>query len=196
MRKRILHLITTLNVGGAEMHLLLLVKSLVETGDYDITVEFFKKFPESCSLVTDFESLRAEIVDLKMWSRFDISALMRLYQLIKNGNFQILHTHLFRSDIFGLIIETGVLGMFMLIFAEICVFISIIKLRKNSSKVAKSFFPYALAMHLALIIVASNYIYPTHLWIWFIWTLPISASVFLPHYEFNLNTSRAFYMGN
>jgi glycosyltransferase involved in cell wall biosynthesis len=103
MKTKLLHLITTCNVGGAEMHLLSLVKGLMQTERFDITVAFFKgKVQDSRSLVSDFESLGVKVVDLNMKSRFDLSALWRLYRLMRAEQFDLLHTHLFRADLFGL----------------------------------------------------------------------------------------------
>lgn len=102
MQTKILYLITTFSVGGAEMHLLSLVKGLPKD-KYDITVAFLKEeAQEARSLVPDFKALGVKVVDLKMKSRFDIVTLLRLYRLMRKGKFQILHTHLFRADLFGL----------------------------------------------------------------------------------------------
>ena len=101
MRKKLLHLITTCNVGGAEMHLFSLVKRQSK-GKYDITVAFFREVREARSLVPDFRALGVRVFDLKMKNRFDFSALCRLYRFIKREKFHILHTHLFRADLFGL----------------------------------------------------------------------------------------------
>ena len=85
------------------MHLLSLVQELVKTNKYSITVAFFKEeAQEARSLVPDFRALGVRVVDLNMKSRFDVFALLRLYLLMRQEQFGILHTHLFRADLFGL----------------------------------------------------------------------------------------------
>lgn len=99
---KLLHLITTFSVGGAEMHLLSLIRGLLATGDYHITVAFFKEAAEEArSLVPDFRALGIEVVDLRMRARMDIFALIRLYKLLRITKPDIVHTHLFRADLFG-----------------------------------------------------------------------------------------------
>ena len=84
------------------MHLLSLVKGQLKD-KYEITVAFFKEeAQEARSLVPDFKALRVRVIDLKMGNRFDFTALSRLYHLMKREKFHILHTHLFRADLFGL----------------------------------------------------------------------------------------------
>lgn len=100
-RIKLLHLITTFSVGGAEMHLLSLVENMPKDG-FDITVAFFKEeAQEARSLVPDFQALGVNVVDLSMANRWNCSALWRLYRLMKKERFDILHTHLIRADLIG-----------------------------------------------------------------------------------------------
>ncbi len=98
---KILYLITTFSVGGAEMHLLSLVSGL-DKEKYNIVVAFLKEEAgEARSLVRDFSVLGVKIVDLKMVSLFNIGGLWRLAKLIRKERPDILHTHLYRSDLAG-----------------------------------------------------------------------------------------------
>ena len=67
--------------------------------------------------------------------------------------------------------------MIVLLIAQLCVLISIAKLSRSPSAVARSFFPYALALDIALIPIGLKYNYPFNLWLWFVMTLPVVASV-------------------
>jgi hypothetical protein len=66
-RLRLMQLINTFSVGGAERHLFDLVRHLPKD-QFDITVAFFKEEAEEArSLVVDFRSLGVEVVDLSDW---------------------------------------------------------------------------------------------------------------------------------
>lgn len=83
------------------MHLLSLVQNMPKEG-FDITVAFFKEeAQEARSLVPDFQALGVKVLNLDMAHWGDISALRRLYHLLKQNTFDIIHTHLFRADVFG-----------------------------------------------------------------------------------------------
>lgn len=103
-KTHILHLINTFSVGGAENHLLSLVRGLSRE-KYDITVAFFKEeAQEARSLVPDFQALGVPVVDLQMSGPIDPAALVRLAALLRRERFDILHTHLFRADVLGAVI--------------------------------------------------------------------------------------------
>lgn len=73
-------------------------------------------------------------------------------------------------------IEGGIPSLIMLIIAELCVLISITKLRRSPLRVARLFFPYAIGLHIALLLSVASYPNSTRLWLWFIMTLPVVAS--------------------
>ena len=98
---RVLHLINTFSVGGVEMHLLSLVQRLPRDR-YDVTVAYFREeAQEARSLVPDFQRLGVPVVDLGMPHWRDVWALARLRKVLKRGRFHLVHTHLFRADVFG-----------------------------------------------------------------------------------------------
>ncbi|MEU6772681.1 glycosyltransferase [Streptomyces sp. NPDC046759] len=89
-----LHVITGLGVGGAEQQLRLLLRHL----------------PVRCDVVTlanpgpVAEGLRADgvrVTDLGMSGNRDLSALPRLTGLIRDGGYDVVHTHLYRACLYG-----------------------------------------------------------------------------------------------
>ncbi|MFD9566639.1 glycosyltransferase [Streptomyces sp. NPDC059994] len=91
---RVLHVITGLGVGGAEQQLRLLVR----------------KLPVSCEVVTltnpgaVAEGLAADGVNVRhlgMTGNRDLSALPRLTRLIRQGRYDLVHTHLYRACLYG-----------------------------------------------------------------------------------------------
>ncbi|MFJ3298150.1 glycosyltransferase [Streptomyces bacillaris] len=91
---RALHIITGLGVGGAEQQLRLLLRHL----------------PVECEVVTltnpgpVADGLRADgvrVVHLGMRGNRDLSAVGRLTRLIRDGRYDLVHTHLYRACVYG-----------------------------------------------------------------------------------------------
>ncbi|MFE7535585.1 glycosyltransferase [Streptomyces rhizosphaericola] len=91
---RALHIITGLGVGGAEQQLRLLLRHL----------------PVECDVVTltnpgpVADGLRADgvrVVHLGMRGNRDLSAVGRLTRLIRDGHYDLVHTHLYRACVYG-----------------------------------------------------------------------------------------------
>jgi len=98
---RILHLITTLSVGGAEVHLLELLSGL-SRAKYHLELAFFKEeAQEARSLLPDFRNLGLAVHDLGGTSRLSGAAFFRLVGLLRRGRFDLVHSHLFRADLYG-----------------------------------------------------------------------------------------------
>jgi len=101
MQQRILHLITTMSVGGAEVHLRELLAGL-SRAKYHLEVAFFKEeAQEARPLRGDFEALGLRVHDLGGVGRVNPLAWGRLVRLISQGRFDLMHTHLFRADLYG-----------------------------------------------------------------------------------------------
>lgn len=92
---RILHVITTLDVGGAEMHLLAQVRGQHERG-HSVHVAYLKGHG---TLVPDFEEAGAERV-FHLGST--LAAPFRLAAAL--GGFDIVHTHLLKADMLGALV--------------------------------------------------------------------------------------------
>jgi glycosyltransferase involved in cell wall biosynthesis len=95
-KTRVLQLIDGLNIGGAEMILLELVKGLRKRG-FDVAVGYSTPGPLAERLV----SSGVETVRLPRLARVDPLLFMNTYRLIKDFHPQIVHTHLFKSDFHG-----------------------------------------------------------------------------------------------
>jgi glycosyltransferase involved in cell wall biosynthesis len=96
---KILHIITGIDVGGAENHLLSLVKGL-DRCRYDIAVAYLKGNGE---LKEEFKKIGISPIYIGLRFNYDITALWRLYRLIRKNKYDIVHTHLFHADIYGVL---------------------------------------------------------------------------------------------
>jgi len=94
---RVLQLITSLDRGGAENHLL----ALLTHADHEaFEIETAVLCGEG-ELVGVFRAAGIPVHLLNARSRFDPWALARLVGLLREGRFDILHSHLFRADIYA-----------------------------------------------------------------------------------------------
>lgn len=95
-KTRVLQLIDGLNIGGAEMILLELVKGLRERG-FDVAVGYSTPGPLAERLLAD----GVDVVQLPRLARVDPLLFINTYRLVKDFRPQIVHTHLFKSDFHG-----------------------------------------------------------------------------------------------
>lgn len=101
MKTKILHVITTISIGGAEIHLRELLAGL-SRDKYQLELAFFKEEDlEARSLVPDFEDLGITVHDLGGEGRLSPGALIRLRRLIRQGGYGLVHSHLFRADLYA-----------------------------------------------------------------------------------------------
>jgi glycosyltransferase involved in cell wall biosynthesis len=96
-RIRVLQLITSLDRGGAENHLLALLTH-ADRSAFEFEVAVLRGEGE---LVDVFRQADIAVHLLGARSRVDPFALQRLTSLLRDGRFDILHSHLFRADIFA-----------------------------------------------------------------------------------------------
>jgi glycosyltransferase involved in cell wall biosynthesis len=94
---KILHVITSTQVGGAEKHLLALAKGLHKDG-WDCTVAYLKGRPD---LNVDYLAAGIPVhpLDLKPW--LDAGTLGRLMRLIRQERPDIVHAHLFPAEVYA-----------------------------------------------------------------------------------------------
>jgi len=91
---KVLHVITGLNVGGAELQL----RSILQNTRHDAdVVTLYNPGPVADMIRADGRSVR----DLGMTSNTQLWALARLYRLIREGRYHAVHAHLYRSQIYG-----------------------------------------------------------------------------------------------
>src|SRR5580704_11954974 len=91
---KVLHVITGLDVGGAEIQLAMILKYTRHDSD---VVTLYNPGPVA-------EQVRAagtRVRDLGMRSNVEMSALLRLRKLIAEGGYDVVHTHLYRTQIYG-----------------------------------------------------------------------------------------------
>jgi len=91
---KVLHVITGLNVGGAELQL----RSILQHTRHESEVVAMY----NAGAVADM--IRADggrVRDLGMKRNTQISALLRLRRLICEGGYDVVHAHLYRSQIYG-----------------------------------------------------------------------------------------------
>jgi glycosyltransferase involved in cell wall biosynthesis len=100
---KVLHLINTLSVGGAELHLLTLCRYLKRHG-VDVVVACLREHIRgSRSLRADFEQTGIRVVDLRADSRYDLRFPLRVAHLLSREQPDLMHTHLPRADFAGAI---------------------------------------------------------------------------------------------
>jgi glycosyltransferase involved in cell wall biosynthesis len=91
---KVLHVITGLNVGGAELQL----RSILQHTRHDADViTLYNPGPVAEMIRADGTLVR----DLGMTRNTEVSALARLYRLIRDGGYDVVHSHLYRSQIYG-----------------------------------------------------------------------------------------------
>jgi glycosyltransferase involved in cell wall biosynthesis len=95
---RILHVITSLDVGGAQKHLFSLASGLNRRG-HTADVAFFK----NPTLEGEFRKAGIELFDLGAAGGVSPLLLGRLVRLLSGGRYQIVHTHLLKADAYGVI---------------------------------------------------------------------------------------------
>jgi glycosyltransferase involved in cell wall biosynthesis len=91
---KVLHVITGLDAGGAEIQLALILK--YTRHDTDV-VTLYNPGPVADLIRTGGTSVR----DIGMRRNTELSALLRLRSLIAEGRYDVVHTHLFRTQIYG-----------------------------------------------------------------------------------------------
>ncbi len=98
----VVHLCTELSVGGAENHLRMLLSDMSKDKRYRPQIVAFRDAKGSMkSLRSDFERQGIPIHILGQNHGWDLRGVWRLAALLTRLKPTILHTHLFRGDVFG-----------------------------------------------------------------------------------------------
>ena len=94
MTMKVLHMITGLGVGGAELQL----RSILQHTRHDAeVVTLYNPGPVADMIRADGRRVRS----LGMTSNTQISALNALRRLIADGGYDVVHAHLYRSQVYG-----------------------------------------------------------------------------------------------
>lgn len=91
---KVLHVITGLGVGGAELQLRAILQQTRHDAD---VVTLYNPGPVADMIRGDGGGVRT----LGMRSNTQLSALMRLRRIIRAGRYDVVHTHLYRSQVYG-----------------------------------------------------------------------------------------------
>ena len=91
---KVLHVITGLDAGGAEIQLALILK--YTRHDTDV-VTLYNPGPVADLIRSGGTSVR----DIGMRRNTELSALLRLRSLIAEGRYDVVHTHLYRTQVYG-----------------------------------------------------------------------------------------------
>jgi len=97
---KILHLITTIERGGAEKQLLLLAKLQVMQGD-SVVVAPLRDEP---SLLREYENDGVSVYS-KLLNKYVLIQVLKLFLLVKKENFDVVHAHLPRAELIGAILS-------------------------------------------------------------------------------------------
>jgi len=91
---KVLHLITGLGVGGAELQL----RSILQHTRHDADViTLYNPGPVADMIRSDGREVR----NLGMTRNTELGALLRLHRMIREGGYDVVHAHLYRSQIYG-----------------------------------------------------------------------------------------------
>jgi glycosyltransferase involved in cell wall biosynthesis len=91
---KVLHVITGLGVGGAELQLRAVLQQTRHDAD---VVTLYNAGPVADMIRADGTAVRT----LDMRRNTQLSALLRLRRIIRAGRYDVVHTHLYRSQIYG-----------------------------------------------------------------------------------------------
>ncbi len=94
---RVLHVITSLDRGGAENYLLTLL-SHADRARFDMEVAVLRGDGE---LVPEFQKRGIAVHLLRARHQLDLGALGQLTKLLRDGQFDVVHSHLFRADFYA-----------------------------------------------------------------------------------------------
>jgi glycosyltransferase involved in cell wall biosynthesis len=91
---KVLHVITGLDAGGAELQLAMILRHTRHESD---VVTLYNPGP----VAEQIEAQGTTVRDIGMQSNTELPALLRLRKLIKDGCYDVVHTHLYRTQIYA-----------------------------------------------------------------------------------------------
>ncbi|SDF64548.1 Glycosyltransferase involved in cell wall bisynthesis [Blastococcus aurantiacus] len=91
---KVLHVITGLAAGGAEVQLRLLLQHTRH--DADVVALY-----NAGSVAEQLRADGVRVTDLGMRSNTQVGAVLRLARLVRRGRYDVVHTHLFRAGLYG-----------------------------------------------------------------------------------------------
>jgi glycosyltransferase involved in cell wall biosynthesis len=100
---RVLQFISPAGFYGAEMWILALAKSLDPSQVYCSLAVTEESVEQDLTLFDRYLKLKLGAHRIRMNGRFDFRSIAKLWALMKDGQFDILHTHGYKSDLLGLV---------------------------------------------------------------------------------------------
>jgi glycosyltransferase involved in cell wall biosynthesis len=91
---KVLHVITGLDAGGAELQLAMILRHTRHESD---VVTLYNPGP----VAEQIEAQGTTVRNIGMQSNTELPALLRLRKLIKDGQYDVVHTHLYRTQIYA-----------------------------------------------------------------------------------------------
>jgi glycosyltransferase involved in cell wall biosynthesis len=91
---KVLHVITGLDAGGAELQLAMILRRTRHESD---VVTLYNPGPVADQIRSEGTSVR----DLGMQRNTELRALLKLRRIIRDGRYDVVHTHLYRSQIYA-----------------------------------------------------------------------------------------------
>jgi glycosyltransferase involved in cell wall biosynthesis len=91
---KVLHVITGLDAGGAETQLAMLLRHTRNQSD---VITLYNPGPIADRIRDQGTSVR----DLGMGRNTELRALLRLYRIIRDGQYDVVHTHLYRAQVYA-----------------------------------------------------------------------------------------------
>lgn len=103
---KIIHIISNLSLGGAQILLFDILNTLKSINKYDLYVITF----DSGEFIEKFQDAGIKVIDLKEKGLFNLRIYFKLKRILKEINADIVHTHLNKADFYGRIAakQTGV----------------------------------------------------------------------------------------
>ncbi|MCK4262165.1 glycosyltransferase, partial [bacterium] len=105
-RRKVLHIITRLILGGAQENTILTVEGLQKKSQYQVDLATGPPIGPEGSLVEDAKGRGINLImvpemrrEINPWR--DFLTFIKLYRLIKRGNYDIVHTHSAKAGILG-----------------------------------------------------------------------------------------------
>jgi glycosyltransferase involved in cell wall biosynthesis len=96
---RVLHILSGGTIGGCEQHVLALLSRLDRTR-FEPWLACFEAEPDDATpMLPMFKAAGVRTIDLKATRRTDPAALWRLGNLMRRGQFDIVHAHSFRTEL-------------------------------------------------------------------------------------------------
>lgn len=102
MTTRVLHVITGVDVGGAETQLLSLVDGLVDRG-FDVTVAYLKGDGE---LAEEFRTAGCDVKRIGIRADADPIGFLELLAHVARNDYDVVHGHLFHGNVYGVTAAT------------------------------------------------------------------------------------------